>query len=254
MRSRYVTLGAVFIVALFAGVAQPKSVMAKSLASEQLMTLVLQASAARGIVTTYQVQPGDSLIGIGDLLAVDSTTLQQLNDLTNENAIQAGQVLVVPDVPTRAVIFGVASPKPKVNGNGAPTMIWPAIGAITTPFGVPGPEWVGGYHMGIDIGAPAGSPILAAASGTVENDQEDIHHGYGNFVLINHGNGYATLYAHMSRVVAKPGEKVKRGQLIGFVGSTGFANGPHLHFELRHDGTKINPQPFLPNQSGAPAP
>lgn len=133
-------------------------------------------------------------------------------------------------------------------------MIWPAVGPITTAFGEPGSDWVGGYHMGIDIGAPAGSPILAAADGTVEDDQADVNHGYGNFVAIDHGNGYATLYAHMSRIVAKPGEKVSRGQLIGFVGSTGFVDGPHLHFELRHNGTKIDPQPFLPTQNEAPAP
>lgn len=187
------------------------------------------------------------MIGIAQLLAVDPTTLEQLNDISNPNMLQAGMVLVVPDVPTEPMRYGVVRQQPHQNG-AAPAFIWPAIGPITTPFGVPGNDWVGGYHMGIDIGAPYGSPIVAAAAGTVEEANGDDSHGYGNHVLISHGFGYETMYGHMSRIVAKKGEKVKQGQLIGYVGDSGYAFGPHLHFEVRHNGVKINPQPLLPSQ------
>ncbi|HVB96869.1 MAG TPA: LysM peptidoglycan-binding domain-containing M23 family metallopeptidase [Chloroflexota bacterium] len=226
--------------------ALPSVAAARPSAAVLLMQDVTDASTSRGLVSTYQVQPGDSLIGIGDLLADDPDTIQQLNDLANPNALQAGQLLVVPDAPTTKVRYGVAKPEVKVNTNGAPAFIWPAIGPITTPFGVPGSDWIGGYHMGLDIGAPSGAPIVAAADGVVEEAGMDTQHGYGNHVLINHGNGYETLYAHMSHIEAKVGEKVKQGDLIGNVGMTGFASGPHLHFEVRHDGVKIDPAPLLP--------
>lgn len=94
-------------------------------------------------------------------------------------------------------------------------------------------------HTGIDITAPKGTPIYATADGTVSRD--DPGSGYGICVLINHGYSYQTLYAHMSKKVVKPGQKVKRGQLIGYVGSTGMSSGAHLHYEVIKNGQKVNP-------------
>jgi murein DD-endopeptidase MepM/ murein hydrolase activator NlpD len=74
----------------------------------------------------------------------------------------------------------------------------------------------------------------------------DTQHGYGNNVLVAHQNGYETLYAHMSRIEAQAGQTVHQGDLIGYVGMTGYTTGPHLHFELRLNGTKIDPEPWLP--------
>jgi len=239
----------IFLLCLVAlgGAARPKPVDAAPFATQNLLDEVSLESSSRGIASTYQVQLGDSLSGIADLLAVDPETLQQLNNLSDPNALQAGMLLVVPDVPTHPMKYGVTTEHPHENG-AAPAFIWPAIGPITTPFGVPGGDWVGGYHMGLDIGAPYGAPIVAAAAGQVEEANGDNSHGYGNHVLIAHGFGYETLYAHMSRIVAKPGEKVAQRQLIGYVGETGFADGPHLHFEVRRDNVKIDPQPLLPGQ------
>jgi murein DD-endopeptidase MepM/ murein hydrolase activator NlpD len=94
-------------------------------------------------------------------------------------------------------------------------------------------------HTGIDFTAPTGTPIYATGNGRVISAGAD--RGYGNCVVINHGFGYQTLYGHMYRIKAKNGQLVKRGQLIGYVGNTGLSSGPHCHYEVIKNGTKINP-------------
>jgi murein DD-endopeptidase MepM/ murein hydrolase activator NlpD len=222
----------------------PKMASALPQPASQIVSTVPRESALRGVIATYEVQDGDSLSGIADLLAVDVDTLRVLNDIPNVDSIKIGQVLYVPDVPTRPVRYGAPVPKPRPQG--MPDFVWPAVGPITTRFGVPGSDWIGGYHMGLDIGAPNYSPIIAAADGTVEFAGMDTQHGYGNNVLIAHHDGYETLYAHMSRIEAQVGQIVHQGDLVGYVGMTGFTTGPHLHFELRLNGTKIDPEPWLP--------
>lgn len=102
-------------------------------------------------------------------------------------------------------------------------------------------------HWGIDFTAPRGTPIFATADGTVISPDAAGTSGYGIVVLINHGFGYATQYSHLSRAAVKPGQKVKRGQIIGYVGSTGLAVAPHLHYEVIKNGKKINPINFFFN-------
>ncbi|MEI8084222.1 MAG: M23 family metallopeptidase, partial [Actinomycetes bacterium] len=94
-------------------------------------------------------------------------------------------------------------------------------------------------HTGDDIGAPSGTPIRAAASGTVVST--DSGGAYGNNTLISHGGGLATMYAHQSRFAVRPGQKVTQGQIIGYVGSTGWSTGPHLHFEVHVNGIPYEP-------------
>ena len=101
-------------------------------------------------------------------------------------------------------------------------------------------------HPGLDFTAPAGTPIYATADGTVET-AEFGEGGYGNHVIINHGFGYKTLYGHMLRMKARPGKKVIRGEVIGYVGSTGKSTGPHLHYEVIRRGQKIDPVYFFYN-------
>jgi murein DD-endopeptidase MepM/ murein hydrolase activator NlpD len=96
-------------------------------------------------------------------------------------------------------------------------------------------------HTGIDFAAPTGTPIRAAAGGTVIMAQ--FSHGYGNCVVIDHGNGVSTLYGHASAILVSEGEPVRQGQIIARVGATGMATGPHLHFEVRHNGVPVRP-PF----------
>ena len=102
------------------------------------------------------------------------------------------------------------------------------------------------FHPGMDFTAEQGTPIYATGDGVVETASANAQ-GYGNHVVINHGFGYQTLYGHMSRLAATPGKKVKRGDLIGYVGSTGLSTGPHVHYEVIKNGEKVNPINFYYN-------
>jgi len=101
------------------------------------------------------------------------------------------------------------------------------------------------FHAGMDFTAPVGTPIYATGDGRVV--RSGVETGYGKAVRIDHGYGYSTLYAHMSNIIAKPGQKVKRGDIIGYVGNTGKSVGPHLHYEVHKDGVPINPVNFYYN-------
>lgn len=101
-------------------------------------------------------------------------------------------------------------------------------------------------HDGMDFTAPVGSEIFATGNGTVSKIEYD-GRGYGNNVVINHGYGYETLYGHMSKIIVRPGQKVSRGDLIGYVGNSGSSTGPHLHYEVRKNGNPVNPVNFYYN-------
>jgi murein DD-endopeptidase MepM/ murein hydrolase activator NlpD len=105
-------------------------------------------------------------------------------------------------------------------------------------------------HTGVDFTAPVGTPIYATGDGVIDRDEGSNQvggSGYGLYVVINHGFGYKTLYAHASKIVVKPGQKVKRGDVIAYVGNTGSSTGPHLHYEVIKNGAKINPINFFYN-------
>lgn len=102
------------------------------------------------------------------------------------------------------------------------------------------------FHPGMDFTAEQGTPIYATGDGVVEVADANAQ-GYGNHVVINHGFGYQTLYGHMSKIATTPGKKVKRGDLIGYVGSTGLSTGPHVHYEVIKNGEKVNPINFYYN-------
>ena len=118
-------------------------------------------------------------------------------------------------------------------------LIWPVNGPVVSGFGM---RW-GRMHEGIDIGVGYGTPIHAAASGTVVfSGWMD---GYGNFVIIDHGGGMATAYGHQSAIAVGGGQSVSQGQVIGYVGCTGHCFGPHLHFEVRINGSPVDPLGYL---------
>lgn len=102
------------------------------------------------------------------------------------------------------------------------------------------------FHAGLDFSAPQGTPIYATAAGQIKI-AGNRGNGYGNHVVINHGYGYETLYGHMFRVKSKAGQRVKRGEIIGYVGSTGKSTGPHLHYEVHKNGRPIDPVYFFYN-------
>jgi septal ring factor EnvC (AmiA/AmiB activator) len=131
------------------------------------------------------------------------------------------------------------APAPAPAPSGPVSFVWPLSGPITSPFGM---RW-GTLHPGIDIGVPTGTPIHAAAAGKVI--WCGWMSGYGNLVMIDHGSGLASLYGHQSRIAASCGEQVASGQLIGYVGCTGFCTGPHLHFEIRLNGSPVDPLGYL---------
>jgi murein DD-endopeptidase MepM/ murein hydrolase activator NlpD len=143
-----------------------------------------------------------------------------------------------PTTPTLAATASVPA--------GAPQLILPVAGKPTSGFGNRVDPVHGGTssHPGFDLAAPTGTPVQAAAGGTV------VHAGpagtYGNLVIVRHDNGYETRYAHLSAVAVKAGDHVDAGTQVGNVGTTGYSTGPHLHFEVRHDGTPIDPAPLLP--------
>ncbi|MFN3943697.1 MAG: M23 family metallopeptidase [Allosphingosinicella sp.] len=116
---------------------------------------------------------------------------------------------------------------------------------FTSGFGVRSDPFRGraAMHAGIDLAGPTGTPIYATADGVV--GRSEYAGAYGNMVEINHGQGIQTRYAHLSRLIARPGQQVKRGELIGLMGSTGRSTGPHLHYEVRIDGRAVNPLPFM---------
>jgi len=105
------------------------------------------------------------------------------------------------------------------------------------------------FHAGTDFSAPTGTEIYATGDGVIEKAKYVT--GYGNHVVINHGFGYQTLYGHMSKIAVRRGQKIKRGELIGYVGNTGLSSAPHLHYEVIKNGIKVNPIHYFNNDLGA---
>lgn len=128
--------------------------------------------------------------------------------------------------------------------SGAPS-IYPAFGEIVDGFGMRPSPFTGEdeYHWGIDLANDPGTPIYATASGVILKTKYE--EGYGKFIRIDHQNGYETLYGHMSSFKVREGDIVKKGQIIGYMGSTGKSTGPHVHYEVWAGGSKVNPADYL---------
>jgi murein DD-endopeptidase MepM/ murein hydrolase activator NlpD len=127
--------------------------------------------------------------------------------------------------------------------------IWPVEGETTDSFGVRGNPFGGGsteFHPGQDISAPRGTPVVAPADGTVV--QAGWQNGYGQMVVLDHGNGLTTRYAHLSKIEVSANQELKKGDLLGQVGSTGRSTGPHLHYEVRMGEAPVSPRRYLPER------
>lgn len=120
---------------------------------------------------------------------------------------------------------------------------------ITTPYGKPGKMWKCGYHVGADFAAPTGTPVMACKDGVVLEAKEGVSWGasYGKAVVIDHGDGVRAVYAHLSEIEVKPKHKLKEGDVIGKVGSTGNSSGPHLHLECRLSPWRYTDKDTNPN-------
>lgn len=178
----------------------------------------------------YKVQAGDSLWEIARLFHIDAAALLQANKRSGD-LIEAGERLFIPG----------AEPLEKplnhmpVSRNAEAKFILPATGEISSPFGR---RW-GRMHNGVDIADDYGTPVRAALGGKVV--YAGWISGYGYSVMLEHQNGYSTLYGHMQAVLVEAGQRVRQGQSLGKMGSTGNSTGPHVHFEVRKDGALINP-------------
>jgi murein DD-endopeptidase MepM/ murein hydrolase activator NlpD len=139
----------------------------------------------------------------------------------------------------------VPLPAGPIQGGGS-GLIWPVDGPVVSPFG---PRTINGsyeYHPGIDIAVPEGTPIRAAAAGTVIfTEPEASSGGYGNYTCIDHGGGLSTCYAHQTSFAVSAGQSVSQGEIIGYSGCTGYCFGPHVHFEVRINGSVTDPMGYL---------
>jgi murein DD-endopeptidase MepM/ murein hydrolase activator NlpD len=152
---------------------------------------------------------------------------------SSELAAQIQAAQVSPERTSSSLGVGVDSTQ------SASGLVWPVSGPVVSPFGI---RW-GRMHEGIDISAGTGTPVAAAAAGSVIS--VGYMGGYGNLVVIDHGGGLATAYAHLSGYAVGPGQSVSQGQVVGYVGCTGHCYGPHLHFEVRVNGAAVDPLGYL---------
>jgi len=190
----------------------------------------------------HEVAEGDTLESIAEEYKVEPEAIAtcEYNHLEPPDySIVEGMWLIVPGgekpyVPKVVTTYAGAVPE---GARGTGRFQWPVLGRITQGY------WYG--HRAIDIGAHTGSALLAADGGFVSfAGWTDV--GYGYLVVIDHANGFATYYAHLSNIYVFGGQAVERGQVIGAVGSTGWSTGPHLHFEVRYYGVQQNPRAYLP--------
>ena len=206
----------------------------------------------------HYVQTGQTLYRIAKAYGLDVEYLQRTNGIHDPSNLQKGQRLWIPgatvvryvppakagrQVPAKNKSFTkrVTPGKPSTKGKSVSRLTWPVKGILTSRFG----HRRGRKHEGIDIGAKKGTPIRAAAAGKVVFSGWGPT-GYGKMVIIKHAGHLTTVYAHNNKNWVKKNMKVKKGQKIGTVGSTGRSTGPHLHFEVRNDTHAKNPLNYLP--------
>lgn len=192
----------------------------------------------------YTVKQGDTVAKLAKEFKVEAAKIAsfELNALAEPYTLTAGQRLVIPGgqkqiVPSNYYPLTRVGNPPAGAAKGSGRFAWPTQGYLSQRY------WSG--HLGIDVANRTGTPILAADAGYVVLAGRDTW-GYGNQVVINHGNGFLTRYAHLNTILVKAGQSVERNQKIGTMGSTGRSTGPHLHFEIIEGQVRRNPIGFLP--------
>lgn len=196
---------------------------------------------ARGSQITIVLREGQTLWSIARAHGVSVEAIARANGLKNPERVRAGQRLIIPVSRTASHRYQMMAPSaPRVGTlRISAGFMWPARGVLTSRFG-----WRRyRHHDGIDIAARPGTPIFAAKAGTVIFS--GWYFGYGRTVLIDHGRGVTTRYAHASALLVRTGQEVRQGQVIARVGCTGHCTGPHLHFEVLVNGRAVNPLPAL---------
>jgi murein DD-endopeptidase MepM/ murein hydrolase activator NlpD len=189
--------------------------------------------------THHLVRPGETLAAIGRLYGLNWQTLAQVNQLGDPHRIEVGQAIWIP---SRGGTERHGGPALAVPSRLVPDSLiqWPTGGVLSSGFGMRG----GRFHGGIDISGERGTQIVAAADGVVIFSGRGPD-GYGNTVLLDHGHGLVTLYAHNERNVARQGERVRQGQPVALMGDSGRASGTHVHFEVHQHGRLVDPLRWL---------
>lgn len=205
---------------------------------------LLDIPPVTGVV--HKVKSGDTVYSIAKKYKTGAQNIVNFpfNDFSDLETfgLTPGQLLYVPGgviEPEKPVFTRPSTPHvPQIAAGqqGSGSFLWPTSGGITQY-----PVW---YHMAVDIANPTAPPILAADSGTVIYSA-CLNWGYGCHIIIDHGNGYQTLYGHLSYLGVSPGQNVSKGEIIGTMGSTGRSTGTHLHFEIRSGGQLLNPLTFF---------
>lgn len=208
----------------------------------ELSSLAGQRSALLAVARAQRNVVAQQVYELEGLTAAQEARLQDLiREKQREDAEAVARARLAAEQARRAAAIAAGVPLPPEGPNGPVLFMWPAHGAITSPFGMRTDPVTGRYqlHSGIDIGAGYGTPIMAAADGVVI--YAGWYGGYGNAIILDNGSSLSTLYAHCSAMYVSPNQHIQRGQVIGAVGATGWATGPHLHFEIRVNGVPVNP-------------
>jgi len=195
-----------------------------------------------GIV--HKVKKGETLASLTKKYKADAQTVATypFNYIDDTLKLRVGQTLFLPGgkpPPPTPLPTAPSGPRnyPIFYAGGSGLFAWPVAGSLNQS-----PSW---WHPAIDIGAPYGAPVKAAMGGTITTAGFN-GYGFGNYVVIDHGNGYTSAYAHMNAINVGVGQNVARGQLVGAVGCTGFCTGSHLHLEIKRGGSFVNPLSVLP--------
>jgi len=201
---------------------------------------------------THKVKSGDTILKIARTYDADAEKIIEFNKLqTGGSDIQIGEELIIPEgvkprpaytytPPTQKYtqLSQVVAPKPSVSAPAGSGYLWPtSVNRIT--------QYYGWRHTGLDIAGPVGSPLYASRSGKVIKSQCGWNGGYGCYIILDHGGGVQTLYGHASKLYVSYGESVTQGQTIAAMGSTGRSTGPHIHFEVRINGRRLNPLQYI---------
>lgn len=207
------------------------------------------ANAGSQRPVTHVVAAGETIYHIANEYGVSVGRLMAANGLSDPRELSVGQLLTIPGGYRGASIGTASSGVHRYTGERASRQfLWPVSqGVVSSGFGIRN----GAMHDGVDIAAPAGTPVLAADSGVVIFS--GTLHGYGNTVIIRHDDDYATVYGHNERNLVREGVRVARGQEIGEIGRSGRTTGANLHFEVRRDNVAKDPLAYLPEPASSGA-
>jgi len=201
--------------------------------NQQMATLELYA---REVSVAYGIK--EKLAGPADISAEGKLAPTFAESLADYDFLKRTDMLALSSNRSHAFVPVNAQPS-----------IWPVDGRIIGPFGMRTDPFSGegAFHKGVDLSAPMGTPVRVTADGIVE--YADVENGYGKLIIVDHGNGISTYYAHLSKYYVHVGQEVRLGDMIGAVGATGRVTAPHLHYEVRIGGGPVNPYRYLAHAS-----